>query len=156
MKVPKWAIVLVTVQLFLLGFLTYRTLRQTPVVNNIVHNLNPNYEKPKDGYTPQKNVDYFDGKDAVVDYEKIFNDITKKVSEIPKPLNGEAGKTPIKGVDYNDGKDGENGPQGNPGPRTEFRCRDFSNRPSQVQWKYEDIEVWTKLHDIATKCSIGS
>ena len=39
----------------------------------------------KDGYTPQKGVDYFDGKD---------------------------GYTPQKGVDYFDGKDGATGPQG--------------------------------------------
>ena len=56
----------------------------------------------KDGYTPKKGVDYFDGKD------------------------GQDGYTPIKGVDYFDGKDGkdglngkdgEAGPQGPEGPQ---------------------------------------
>lgn len=42
----------------------------------------------KDGYTPQKGVDYFDGKD------------------------GKDGYTPIKGVDYFDGTDGKDGAQG--------------------------------------------
>lgn len=42
----------------------------------------------KDGYTPQKGVDYFDGKD---------------------------GYTPIKGVDYFDGKNGQNGVNGKDG-----------------------------------------
>lgn len=42
-------------------------------------------EPGKDGYTPQKGVDYFDGK------------------------NGEDGYTPVKGKDYFDGKDGEPG-----------------------------------------------
>lgn len=41
-----------------------------------------------DGYTPQKGVDYFDGKD------------------------GQDGYTPIKGVDYFDGRDGTNGKDG--------------------------------------------
>jgi hypothetical protein len=41
----------------------------------------------KDGYTPIKGVDYFDGKDGT---------------------NGVDGYTPIKGVDYFDGEDGKN------------------------------------------------
>lgn len=42
----------------------------------------------KDGYTPQKNVDYFDGKDGL------------------PGADGKPGYTPVKGVDYFDGKDG--------------------------------------------------
>ena len=42
----------------------------------------------KDGYTPIKGVDYFDGTDGV---------------------NGLPGYTPVKGVDYFDGKDGADG-----------------------------------------------
>lgn len=58
--------------------------------------------KGKDGYTPIKGVDYFDGE---------------------KGEPGEAGKdgyTPIKGVDYFDGEpgiDGAQGPQGEPGDK---------------------------------------
>jgi hypothetical protein len=48
----------------------------------------------KDGYTPIKGVDYFDGKDG---------------------KNGIDGYTPIKGVDYFDGKDGTNGKDGSDG-----------------------------------------
>lgn len=48
----------------------------------------PKGEPGKDGYTPVKGVDYFDG------------------------LPGADGKTPVKGVDY---FDGETGPQGEPG-----------------------------------------
>lgn len=51
-------------------------------------------EKGVDGYTPQKGIDYFDGKDG---------------------LDGIDGYTPVKGVDYFDGKDGATGPQGIPG-----------------------------------------
>lgn len=43
----------------------------------------------KDGYTPVKGVDYFDGQD------------------------GKDGKTPVKGVDYFDGEDGQRGATGN-------------------------------------------
>ena len=50
------------------------------------------FELPKDGYTPIKGVDYFDGNDA--DEEKIVEDV---LDQIPKPDDG---KTPIKGEDY--------------------------------------------------------
>lgn len=50
-----------------------------------------------DGYTPQKNVDYFDGKDGV------------------NGKDGQDGYTPQKGVDYFDGKDGKDGKDGQNG-----------------------------------------
>ena len=48
----------------------------------------------KKDVTPIKGIDYSDGKDAVVDYEKIKKSVIK---EIPKPkdgIDGEDGKTP--------------------------------------------------------------
>lgn len=45
----------------------------------------------QDGYTPQKGVDYFDGQDG---------------------KDGKDGKTPVKGVDYFDGEDGKDGTDG--------------------------------------------
>jgi hypothetical protein len=45
----------------------------------------------KDGYTPQKGIDYFDGKDG---------------------QDGKDGYTPVKGVDYFDGADGQPGADG--------------------------------------------
>lgn len=45
----------------------------------------------KDGYTPIKGVDYFDGKDGI------------------NGLDGQDGYTPVKGIDYFDGKDGKDG-----------------------------------------------
>lgn len=48
----------------------------------------------EDGYTPQKGVDYFDGKDGV------------------DGKNGKDGYSPIKGVDYFDGADGPAGKDG--------------------------------------------
>lgn len=50
-----------------------------------------------DGYTPQKNVDYFDGKDG------------------KDGADGKDGYTPVKGVDYFDGKDGAPGKDGSNG-----------------------------------------
>lgn len=47
--------------------------------------------KGEDGYTPQKDVDYFDGKDGE---------------------DGKDGHTPQKGIDYFDGKDGKDGKDG--------------------------------------------
>ena len=66
----------------------------------------------KDGYTPVKGVDYFDGRDGQdgkdgytpvkgVDY---FDGINGK--------DGKDGHTPVKGVDYFDGRDGKDGENG--------------------------------------------
>lgn len=57
-------------------------------VDNKVNSLNL-----KDGYTPVKGVDYFDGQSVKGD-------------------NGKDAITPIKGIDYNDGKDGSDGRDG--------------------------------------------
>lgn len=47
-----------------------------------------------DGYTPQKNIDYFDGKDGL------------------PGKDGKDGYTPVKGVDYFDGAPGKDGQPG--------------------------------------------
>lgn len=69
----------------------------TPIINTSLSN--PTYRGPegkpgKDGHTPIKGIDYFDG--------------------APGPA-GKDGYTPIKGVDYFDGKDGAPGPAGEDG-----------------------------------------
>jgi hypothetical protein len=61
----------------------------------------------KDGYTPIKNVDYFDGTPGE-------RGDPGKDSIIPGPA-GKDGYTPIKDVDYFDGKDGVNGIDGKDG-----------------------------------------
>ena len=53
----------------------------------------------KDGYTPVKGVDYFDGQDG------------------RDGIDGQDGYTPIKGVDYFDGRDGVDGSNGQDGQR---------------------------------------
>ena len=59
------------------------------------------------GYTPQKNIDYFDGKD------------------------GKDGYTPQKGIDYFDGKDGQDGKPGADG-KTPVKGEDYFT-PEEVQ-----------------------
>lgn len=80
----------------------------------------------KDGYTPQKGVDYFDGKDGQngVDGKDGVNGKDGKtpvkgvdyftpseVTEFKKAV------TPVKGIDYFDGQDGKQGPEGKQGPQ---------------------------------------
>lgn len=56
-----------------------------------------------DGYTPQKNIDYFDGKDG------------KDGLNGKDGVDGKDGYTPVKNVDYFDGKDGQSGKDGKDG-----------------------------------------
>ena len=80
--------------------------------------------KGQDGYTPQKGIDYFDGKDGSngkdgkdgVSITHTWNGTSLSItsasgtSEVDlKGEKGEAGYTPIKGVDYFDGEPGPAG-----------------------------------------------
>ena len=65
--------------------------------------------KGADGYTPQKNVDYFDGKDGKDGQNGQDGKTPVKGVDY---FDGKDGYTPIKGVDYFDGKDGQNGQDG--------------------------------------------
>ena len=57
-------------------------------------------EKGDPGYTPQKGIDYFDGKDGYTPVKGV------DYFDGEKGDPGNDGYTPIKGVDYFDGKDG--------------------------------------------------
>ena len=63
----------------------------------------------KDGYTPQKGVDYFDGKDGHTPI-KGTDYFTDAETEAFKKA-----ATPVKGIDYRDGIDGKNGQNGTDG-----------------------------------------
>lgn len=63
----------------------------------------------KDGYTPQKGVDYFDGQDG-----KDGTDGYTPVKGVDY-FDGKDGYTPVKGVDYFDGTDGKDGANGKDG-----------------------------------------
>ena len=76
------------------------------------------------GYTPQKGIDYQDGKDgASVTVQSVEESTADGGSNVVtfsdgKKLNvkngskGSPGYTPVKGVDYNDGEDGKDGKDG--------------------------------------------
>lgn len=98
--------------------------------NEVTQRANSGEFNGKDGYTPVKGVDYFDGKDGVdgkdgytpvkgVDYFDGQNGVDGKDGHTPVKgvdyfdgVNGKDGYTPVKGVDYFDGKDGTNGKDG--------------------------------------------
>lgn len=65
----------------------------------------------KDGYTPIKGVDYFDGKDGKDGKDGDGKTPIKGVDY----FDGKDGYTPIKGVDYFDGRDGRDGVDGRDG-----------------------------------------
>lgn len=54
----------------------------------------------KDGYTPQKGIDYFDGEKGDKGDSFTYEDFTAEQLEALKGKDGADGKTPEKGVDY--------------------------------------------------------
>ena len=69
-------------------------------------------EDGKDGYTPQKGIDYFDGKDGQDGKPGEDGYTPKKGVDYFDGQPGKDGYTPVKGVDYFDGKDGKDGRDG--------------------------------------------
>lgn len=63
----------------------------------------------KDGYTPIKGIDYFDGKDGSDGYTPVKG---KDYFDGKDGKDGVDGKTPVKGVDYFDGSNGVDGADG--------------------------------------------
>lgn len=100
----------------------------------------------KDGYTPVKGVDYFDGvpgKDGADGKDGVDGD------------TGPAGYTPVKGVDYFDGKDGKDGETG-PAGYTPVKGVDYYTEAEKAELVQETVdslqsEVWTfELEDGST------
>ncbi|MBO5701538.1 MAG: hypothetical protein J6S71_03795 [Clostridia bacterium] len=69
----------------------------------------------KDGYTPQKGIDYFDGKDGTNGKDGYTPVKGVDYFDGRNGINGKDGYTPVKGVDYFDGKDGVDGKDGKDG-----------------------------------------
>lgn len=94
----------------------------------------------KDGYTPVKGVDYFDGAPGKDGKDGVDGD------------TGPAGYTPVKGVDYFDGKDGETGPAG----YTPVKGVDYYTEAEKAELVQETVsslqsEEWTfELEDGST------
>lgn len=105
----------------------------------------------KDGYTPVKGVDYFDGKNGQDGYTPI-----KGVDY----FDGRDGYNPVKGVDYFDGKDGERGPKGDTGPRGLSGADGYTPQKGVDYWTEADKQEmvqYTKesivIPDVPTKVS---
>lgn len=151
MKIPRWIKIIVLVQVISFFVLAYfiitrsnlKTIVEREIIKEISH---------KDGYTPIKGIDYFDGEDAYVDYKKIFNEINRQISAIPKPKDGVNSfsthtiETVIKEVPIK-GDDGEDA------PLTDYRCKDFPNKLSEIQLKRSTEEAWIVLYKIPHKCT---
>lgn len=97
----------------------------------------------KDGYTPVKGVDYFDGVPGKDGKDGVDGD------------TGPAGYTPVKGVDYFDGKDGKDGETG-PAGYTPVKGVDYYTEAEKAELVQETVgslqsEVWTfELEDGST------
>ena len=79
----------------------------------------------KDGYTPVKGVDYFDGEQGIPGDQGIQGEQGPQGEQGIQGIQGEKGEdgyTPVKGIDYFDGEQGpqgERGLQGERGPQGE-------------------------------------
>lgn len=112
----------------------------------------------KDGYTPQKGIDYFDGqpgkngadgKDGYTPVKGVdyFDGQPGKDGVDGQP--GKDGYTPVKGVDYFDGKDGQDGSPGTPGKdgadgKTPVKGTDYyteADKTEMVNAVLEQIEI---------------
>lgn len=81
----------------------------------------------QDGYTPQKGIDYFDGKDG------------------QPGKDGEDGYTPVKGVDYFDGQPGKDGKDGADG-KTPVKGTDYyteADKTEMVDAVLSALPTWT-------------
>lgn len=117
------------------------------------------------------------GDSAVVDYKLLKDYVQEEISNIPRPANGVDGMNatdeqvaqavaaylsvhpPAAGVNGTNGIDGQPGAQGETGatgpaaPKYQERCKDFANKKSQIQWKYENEETWKLLYELPHKCN---
>ena len=123
----------------------------------------------KDGYTPRKNIDYFDGekgkpftyddftKEQLLAIKGEKGDKGDKGDQGERGLRGytgakgdkgEKGYTPIKGIDYTDGKDGKDGKDGEAG-HTPVKGMDYYTEGDKAEMKsYIDSMVASSLNEL--------
>lgn len=155
MKFPKWLVFFMLLQLVLFSILVILIIT-----------------KQQRGATGPK------GDSAIVDYKLLKNYVEEEIDQIPRPTNGVNGNNatdeqianavasylaanpPAAGKDGADstvpGPQGETGATGETGPsapKYQQRCKDFSNKKSQVQWKYDNEETWHLLYELPHKCN---
>lgn len=100
--------------------------------------------KPKDGYTPIKNIDYFDGKDgANVTDTQVQQAVDTYMATHPIK-NGKDGRTPVKGKDYTDGINGNNG------ATPQIRCNTVRN---WWEARYSSSDNWQLLNGEKVPCT---
>lgn len=99
--------------------------------------------RPKDGYTPVKNIDYFDGKDgANATDSQVQQAVNTYIANHPVK-SGKDDRTPVKGKDYRDGLDGD------PGLTPQIRCN-----PTRNWWevRYSTDDNWQLLNGEKVAC----
>lgn len=97
--------------------------------------------KPKDGYTPKKGVDYFDGVNG--------QDGTNATDEqVQRAVDSYMQSHPVSnGVNGNDGVNGSDG------LTPTIRCNTLKNR---WEVKYSDTGAWKLLNNQVVKCTIDT
>lgn len=153
MKLPKWLLLFIALQIALFFILAALILARNQ------------QEGPKGDR----------GDSAVVDYKLLTDYVKEEIAKIPRPNDGVNGTNasdeqvarvvaaylmanpPAPGADGKNGSDstvpGPTGETGPAAPKYETRCRDFSNKKSQVQYKYENEENWKLLYELPHKCN---
>lgn len=128
-----------------LGMFAYTADREVRKLQDSIKRIEESSDNapnlPKNGYTPIKNIDYFDGEVGKNGQDSISTHTEKTViKEVPIP--GKDGKTPIKNVDYFDGK---------PGLMQETTV-DIES--CLLMTRYQGDESWTILAQLQKPCEV--
>lgn len=115
------------------------------VVQKEVASIGLRLPEPKDGYTPRKNIDYFDGKPGENGRDgKDGQNVTD--AQVDKAVKKYFKENPIVVKDGVDGKDGSDG------ITPEIRCNAVRNR---WEIRYGIEEAWQVLNGEKVKCTTG-
>lgn len=134
MRQDKITNILVSILIVLALVIIFIQLQQSGAidikVNNAISGVSmKNGVDGKDGYTPVKGVDYFDGKNSISTYTT---------------------ETVVKEVAIN-GKDGVDGKNGNDGLTPELRCNIEKNR---WEVRYSQESIYEVLNGEPVRCTI--
>lgn len=97
-----------------------------------------------DGYTPRKNIDYFDGKDGLNGMNATDEQVQTAVDKYFK-------KNPPKAIHGKDGKDGKDAEKPKDGLTPEIRCNSTKNR---WEVRYGADESWQALNGQVVMCTL--
>ncbi len=141
MKQDKITNILIIILIILVAYLTYLQLSEASSIDRRINEAVKSIQtqkvspviQPINGYTPQKNIDYFDG--VSIKGEK---------GDSVKGDKGDKGDS-IKG------DRGEKGDAGNNGLTPTFQCNVARNR---WEVKYGNDETWSVVGETPVKCTI--